>query len=206
MMTITKKSSLLLMTSAIYAPVYSSPKEGPYKLESDALRIFDGTLSLDAESIRFMLVVYRFVKEMVVGPGRYMVQGVAYNLRDLEKIEKTALTENNTHLLLETQQALRVAKDEFITATKEYLEMARIMKGMTLDLITQSCTRRRKTHSFLLKWADETDGTEMSVFEQEITTVHKLLEFCMDLSGFLTDMVHSCPKAKRQFDQKYGKK
>lgn len=203
---ITHSHKNLFLLIALYQAIHSSPKEGPYKLESDALRIFDGTSSLDAESIRFMLFVYQFLKKIVIGEGRYVVQGVAYNLKDLEKVERAALAENNIVLLQEIQQALRVAKSEFIVETKEYLEMARIMKGMTLDLITQSCIKRRKTNSFLLKWADETDGTEMSVFEQEITTVHKLLEFCMDLSGFLTDMIHSCPKAKRHFDQQYGKK
>ena len=97
------------------------------------------------------------------------------------------------------RRVLEMAKDDFLAATSQYIASSRGGKAQTLILMAESCKRHNNPDSFLLRWADEEDGKEGTIMKKEIKTFKEFEQFCRDLSTFMNDLAHSCPKAKRQF-------
>ena len=91
-------------------------------------------------------------------------------------------------------------KQNFNKIVTPFLGQARGAKEPMFLLISESCTKRNHPKSLLLDWA-HSSGDEMESFDRSVTSFALLDGFCGDLVNFLGDLVHSCPKAKAQFEQ-----
>lgn len=90
-------------------------------------------------------------------------------------------------------------KQEFEAKLAPFAKSARGAKGQMLVLIAESCGKRHRPDSLLLKWADTAEGDEMKFFQDQIVSFRTLDQFCSDLVNFLEDLMHSCPKAMAEF-------
>lgn len=50
-----------------------------------------------------------------------------------------------------------------------------------------------------MHWTMIADGQEFVIFNKTMTSCKILDEFCYDLTGFLKDVIESCPKGWQQF-------
>lgn len=101
--------------------------------------------------------------------------------------------------------AFHQAKDIFKEATFQFLDSIQHFKNPVLALMQDCCEKRDKPHSLILKWA-EAAGDEEIVFHKYMATATEFDSFLTDLTLFLRDLIHNCPKAKKQFEEWYLKK
>ena len=111
----------------------------------------------------------------------------------------------NDHAEAEKRKAalnvlLKTMKLDFNRIVTPFLGQARGAKEPMFLLISESCTKRNRPKSLLLDWA-HSSGDEMVSFDKSVTNFALFESFCGDLVDFLGDLVHSCPKARAQFEQ-----
>jgi len=99
------------------------------------------------------------------------------------------------HALFET------AKQEFKSKVTPFAKNARGAKEQMIMLISESCTKRSRPDSLLLRWADTDEHTEMKFFDEQVMSFKELDQFCIDLANFLGDLMHSCPKAMALYEK-----
>jgi len=102
--------------------------------------------------------------------------------------------------------SLELFKQSFNAKAYVYLESARGAKEQMLVLMEESCQKRDRMDSFILRWADAPEGCETVLSEKEIITFRHFDLFLSDLLNFLEDLTYSCPKAFGQFVAKYRAK
>lgn len=99
------------------------------------------------------------------------------------------------------QKAFDSAKTEFKNKITPFAKNARGAKNQMLMLIDESCHKRNRLDSLLLKWADADESSEMKFFDEQVVSFKALDQFCIDLANFLGDLMHSCPKAMAQYEK-----
>jgi len=148
--------------------------------------------------------------------GKYLFYGKWHNIESLARIEQDLMTQLKQEKdpkkinSLENQRAtleelLTHAKADFIVQSNEFIESGRGAKNITIILIQEDCQKRNRPDSLLLEWAKTKEGQEATMFEHQITSFGHYYYFLSDLINFLSDLVHSCPKAETQFKERVAK-
>ena len=121
-------------------------------------------------------------------------------VKQLIEIEK--LYPNDPQLIA----TLEFAKHDFIKTTEPFIKGIEPAKKLLLSLIDEFCQRRNRLDSVILSWTHAQSGSEAKVFNHEIQNFAKFDIFLSDLTLFLKDLIHSCPKAREQYKEWYQKK
>lgn len=178
-------------------------------LESDVIKIADGTF-INADTIEFMRKFRRKILDILLGEpatngtriGRYTFDGKKHTVQSLAYIEKELLQANSSNAQSkqkELRQALAEAKNDFVIISEEFIDRARGAKGILVVLIEEDCIKRHHPDSLLIEWAKTPEGQETTMFNQRIINFIRYYSLTSDLLNFLVDLVHSCPKAEKQF-------
>lgn len=107
--------------------------------------------------------------------------------------------------VIDVKNGFADAKRIFKDATFPFLESIQHFKAPVIMLMEECCAKRNMPESLILKWA-EAAGDEDYIFEKYMRTAKEFDLFLGDLTTFLKDLIHNCPKAKKQFEEWYLKK
>ncbi len=114
--------------------------------------------------------------------------------RELEELERNYNQTKNKF-----KSVVEIIHAEFESRIAPFAKSVRGAKDQMVVLIAESCQKRNRSESFLLKWAEAPVDTEMEYFRTHVTTLKALDQFCTDFTHFLDDVMRSCPKAWAQF-------
>lgn len=197
-------------------------------LESSVLRLVDGTF-INADTIECMRKFQRYIGALLFGDqssdgtrtGRYEYNGKKYGVHALAQIEQELAAQQPVgtpatqipagtpqpapsadNIITQHQQllaALQEAKNDFIKLSEEFKSLAQGAKQTMVKLIEESCVKRGRPDSLFLTLAKAKDDNETTTFDMHVVSFATLESVCIDLLNFLTDLIHSCPKANMQF-------
>ncbi len=200
--------SLSLLFSTIHGeePAYSIHTRS-IKLESSMLSRIDG-IFFDGETIGPLKRYQNSLRDFLIGKRgldgkrypQYTFEGKAYNMQELSQLETTRGSNS------ELKELLRQIRLEFETLSEEFHGVARGSKPFMAVLVEESCARRgRLNNSLLYIWSKTDEAGEQELFDIHIHTLKDLEMFLTDLHNFMGDLMASCPKALRQFQEKVAK-
>ncbi len=178
------------------------------KLESSILATVDGhVIGIDGDTLALIKQYDAGLLNLLIGKrdqtgqriGMYEFEGAQRTVQELTKIE--AERGQNEELFRLCQQ---IRKD-FEKMSEIFRAVARGAKPFMGILIGESCERRGRLHSILYIWAKTDVSREDDLFDEYIKEIKDMDIFLTDLHNFLGDLVHSCPKALRQFHEKIAK-
>jgi len=184
-------------------------------LEDKAIHWVDGIQGLlDAEAIRDSLDVRRIINNIVYGTKNHAT-GLFEKHYDLagwpEKVcltdlVKFSITYNQAGIPADDIRwqdlnfCLNTMKKEFKGLTQPLLESAAEAITVNMRLIKEWTSKTNRSNSMLLLWG--TIDEEKALWE---ATPAELRQFLLDLQNFLKDLMYSCPKARRKYNEKYIK-
>ncbi len=187
-----------------FASPYTRGNNNHVTLENELLKRIDGvTLMLDGVNIKESMVIIRDILEKQVGKldkktgkrvGRYKYNGAGLGIHQLVKLERD--NPGNAQFT----KILDQAKKDIITQLEPFMDQVSATQWIVLPIMKEWTEKRKRTHTFLLKWAD-CNGNELQMFNQNIRSLHDLDSFCTDLRIFLGDLIHNCPKGYAQFQE-----
>lgn len=159
-------------------------------------------------SVRIGIIDYKDKKlnlKQLLSEERNLVKslqenGIQNNLIDIYK--KPQLAGKLKKEAEDLKQALDNAKELFIEKTFIFLDSIQHFKGPIVRLMEEFCQKRNLQDSLLLEWAN-VNGNERDSLNQAAPTIWHFDRFCSDLRLFLMDLIHNCPKAKKQFEEWY---
>lgn len=194
--------SIALSSGALYT------KDKPLTLDSEILKLIDGTPFLNGYEIKIMLHVLLKLQTMLDGEvdatgkkvGGYTFNGQRYSINELIALEASE-QELSQDQKSSMTAALQEAKDDFEKKVFPYVGNARGAKQQLFMLIQESCKKHGRSDSFLLTWGEAQEGHEGDAMRTGITTCAQLKLFCNDLTNFLKDMINSCPKAVAHYKE-----
>ena len=208
----------MLMLVSCSAVIHAQESPMIINLCPDIIDMIDGkSYGIHGELVGAVYKIARDVQAMQLGRrtpqgrvGTYTFEGQPHSIKSLAIIEKevnTALktAKANDRASLEKRKVslnalLKTMKQDFNKAVEPFLGQARGAKEPMFLLISESCTKRNRPKSLLLNWAHSSDD-EMVAFDKSVTSFALFEDFCGDLVDFLGDLVHSCPKARAQFER-----
>ncbi len=172
-----------------------------------AIHSLDGvTYMIDGVAIHDILIVIKKIQNMLIGQktnnsasGNYEFLGKKLSIEQLMDAEV------NFSEHPELEQALHTAKHDFIETTKSFMSGIEPAKRLILDLIEEFCERRSRHDSLILSWSNAKHGNEAEIFNKNVTSFKQFGIFLNDLTLFLKDLIHSCPKACKQYREWYQK-
>lgn len=165
--------------------------------EEDAQHAFVGCFEYDGHmySIRqFTLLENDLHKKLYAAEQRLLEQHKGRHTEEWQSLERSFDEE-----FKKIKDALCEVKNMLDSKLNPFIEQASGSKDIMLILIEESMQKRLRKDSFLLNWGRSKEGQETEIFHSEVTTFQMLDDFCTDLTDFLTDLINSCPKAKKQF-------
>jgi hypothetical protein len=176
------------------------------KLDAEILKFSDGSF-INADTIGVMRSLQHQVRLLLLGDrdkngnrvGRYEVHGKKYAVMALHELEKKNPNDP------EIQKCLAVIIHDFIRISDGFSEQARGAKSMILQLIEESCQKRNRQDSLLLKWGSVSHEEEETIFRDNVKSVDSFMCFCTDLFNFFNDLIDSCPKALNKYNQRLEK-
>lgn len=172
--------SLLTATASLHA-----------LLESEILHYIDGTL-VSWASVRSIKQYQKQIKHFL--NEQYAIDGLEQKLFDLAVKEK-----NNTLSECE-KEAFSTFVKKFIAFSEQFLVDLRPAKSGIKPLVEEFCHKRNRANSLLLRWAQSENQSEKELFTTHIKTYKALGELCMDLLNFTEELLSSCPKAMKAFN------
>lgn len=183
-------------------------------LDAKVLAIIDGNF-LDGRKVQEMYYLRGKIYDFLFGAknetgarvGFYFFNDKWCSLNDL-LIAEEELDANDPHyeaLKHALHALLEQSKAEFLRISKKFSAESRSVKSVTTRLIEESCAKRNRGDSLLLKWADLTAANENEVFDNDILSFKDYTLFLTDLFNFLHDLSNSCPKAMKQFKERIEK-
>jgi hypothetical protein len=184
-------------------------------LEASVIKLADGTL-INADKIEFIRKFRRTLLSFLLGDqltdgqrkGKYLFGGKWHSIESLARIEQELVGSNrkeDAERLLALEELLTHAKADFIVQSSEFIESGRGAKNIMIILIQEYCQKRNHNDSPLLDWSRTKEGQESTMFEHHITSFGLYCYFLSDLATFLSDLIHSCPKAEMQFKDRVAK-
>lgn len=202
-------------------------KPQPIVLESVLIKMMDGaSFGVSGYEIKLMLHILLKIQHMLDGEpdttgtirGLYTYDGKKCSIKQLAALEienefhwnefkKNNPQENTVHENLYMHKkktfasCLETIKKDFDHKVSPFLANARGSKQQLLILIKESCEKHGHPHSHLLKWGESEDGHETDAMYTDIHTFKDFEHFCQDLSNFMKDLIHSCPKAVAQYKE-----
>ncbi len=213
--------ALSLWASAIHC------KPQPIVLESVLIKLMDGaSFGVSGYEVKMMLHILLKLQHMLSGEpdsqgairGLYGHDGKKQSIKQLAVLEiehethwnefnknNARVTSDHEELYVqkkkEFEACLEVIKKDFDHKVSPFLANARGSKQQLLILIKESCEKHGNPHSHLLKWGESQDGHETDAMYTDIHTMRDFEQFCQDLSNFMKDLIHSCPKAVAQYKE-----
>jgi hypothetical protein len=184
----------------------------------DIIAIIDGlSFGIHGELVGAVYKIARDVQAMQLGKRTPQGRVGIYNFEEKpHTIKSLVVIENELNEALQRCQGaeravlekrqnalktlLKTMKQDFSKAVTPFLAQARGAKEPMFLLISESCTKRNRPKSLLLDWAHSTEE-EMVAFDRSVTSFALFDGFSTDLINFLGDLVHSCPKARAQFEK-----
>lgn len=204
-------SSIILLSSCSFAYedwIHRAPGEHDIILESSLVKLVDGlSFGIDGRKIAMMFRVRKAVRKIQHGisneqgvfTGLYEFKGDTYGVHELAYIEQQAKLRSDIETIDELKQVLILAKKDFLNKVKPYMATARGAKKPMFMLIKESCKKRNRSDSILLRWGAAREEDEERQFEHDIVGFGIFDVFCTDLMNFMEDVIRSCPKALEQF-------
>jgi len=222
--------SLFVFSVIQVSTSFSDAKNQHLLLRSPIIEFIDGkTIGINDSVINLILQVRGHIKKILFGKkldnghfeGHFNFDGHLCSVRMLKTLEAKHVQEfhekeiqyaNDAQTLAEIRAKYKQfmhklhmlfeqAKHEFKSNITPFAKNARGAKAQMLALIEESCTKRQRPDSLLLKWADTDEHTEMKFFDEKVTSFEALDQFCIDLANFLGDLMNSCPKAMAQYEK-----
>jgi hypothetical protein len=177
--------------------------------------IVDGTpFGINGHEIRKLIFILREVEKLMFGVpdpitkvkiGKYKFQNMHHCVASLAEFEI-----ESHYIAKEDKQELKLLlkhiTDEFIKIATPFIEQARGVKTITLGFMKEWSEKHHRENSLILNWTKEKDGHEFDSFRRDIDSFENLYQFCQDLTGFLSDLIQSCPRAWQQFLELQKKK
>lgn len=208
--------SVLFLSLCMAIPLYcfedffTRGTEDHVKLESPVIKFIDGkSFGINGERFGMILQIRKRVKEMLFGDlvegklvGRYTFNNQKHSVHTLAQVEAEVLATNDPVLLAQFRQVLLQSLRDFNQRVQAFMEHARGAKSQMTALITESCQKRERMDSYLLRWSEAKDGEEDKQFVHDVTTFAYFDTFCTDLVNFLEDLLRACPIAQSQFIQR----
>lgn len=186
------KKQYIIACILFSSSIPGNAKITPIKLETSLLKKFDGIF------INWNII--NFIKKYTSRMDQFLKK--QYNLTDgphtlygLVRLEDAGILSH------EAQCVLNSIIDEVIAFSEPFLDtQLHHVKTTLVELIEEDCTKRGRPDSILLRWAHVSPGGEHALFKKEINTYRTLCAFCVDISCFLEDLMHSCPKAMKSYE------
>lgn len=177
-------------------------------LNPDIITIIDGkSIGIYGELVGAVYKIARDIQAMQIGKlttqgrvGMYLFQNKQHAIHSLATLEKQCVINNDTLSLEALQKLLIKVRQDFYAVVSPFLGQAQGAKQPMYLLISESCTNRGRPNSLLLDWAKSSEDESVAL-NKSITTFELFDDFCTDLVNFLGDLLHSCPKARAQFEQ-----
>lgn len=134
---------------------------------------------------------------------QHVFQSKRYTLKELVELEEKFSKLNSKiaedkHKIKEFEVLLEKSKDRMMHILKPFLIDARGSYELMVALIKESCSKRNRSDSELLKWDPR---NEESSFKKRIKSFKTLDAFCADLINLQKDIVYSCPKASALYEK-----
>lgn len=209
------KTNYILATFSLFLlciPLYADQDEygiqtRSIKLESGILSKIDG-IFFTGETVGPIMKYQINLRDFLMGKRategkripQYMFEGNLYTMQQLSKLETTRGSN------AELRNVLRQIRSEFEQLSVEFRGVARGSKKFMATLVEESCSRRNRLNSSILYiWAKTDETEEEKLFDEYVHTIKDLEVFFIDLHNFLGDLMASCPKAFRQFNEKVAK-
>lgn len=98
------------------------------------------------------------------------------------------------------QQAHKEALDIFVEISRPYLEEVKNAKEYMVRLIKVWSEMRNRPDSHMLEWSSCCDGNEEEDFYRMMNNPEKFCMFLEDLRCFLVDMMNTCEKSWKRYD------
>lgn len=225
-----KKLHILFFALCLLQITQNSFSDQHILLRSPIIEFIDGkSIGINESVINLMLQVRGQIKKILFGKklanghfeGPFNFEGHMCSVRMLSTLEakyeheyqqKKVEFANDKKKLDEAHQShkelkqklnalFETAKKEFKSKVTPFAKNARGAKEQMIMLISESCTKRSRPDSLLLRWADTDEHTEMKFFDEQVMSFKELDQFCIDLANFLGDLMHSCPKAMAQYEK-----
>jgi len=204
------KSGLLLLFILNTNKIYS---EKLMWLENELLHKVDGVKGMvDETSIYKMAILCKKTNKFQYGKinkknkdrkPQHKFQSKFYSLKELVALEEklSKLNSNsaeNKEKLREFELLLEKSKDRMMNILRPFLVDARGSYELMVELIKESCSKRNRSDSELLKWDPKNE--EIS-FKRRIKSFRSLDAFCTDLINLQKDIVYSCPNATAMYEK-----
>ncbi len=207
--------SLYVFCAGIFfsAPLKATPLNDPI------LRSIDGLpFGIDKAKIEKMLWAIKELKNTQNGlikvstkgepdPSRSSTaihitfRGKNQDIKTLLELEKQISTFNSTEKN-ELEKNLHLIRDYIGKINLLLLADAQGTEDIMMKLINEFCRNRNRHDSFLLNWKHD---TEMELYNSCAISFKMLHAFSEDLMKFLADLVMSCPKALKAYNDSIKK-
>jgi hypothetical protein len=183
-----KRSILFLSIITLFTPLCTlTTANVAISLDASILKVIDG-MSIGINGIRI-----------------YKIKTLGQKLKNLYQEIGAICAELATGDLnldsnsVEVQSKLSILKDKLHEITVPFMDDMDGFRPIVLDLIKDSCEKRKNPHSFLLTWGKCPEGKEHESIKNNLKTFSELKTFTSDLILFLGDLIHSCPKGCAQY-------
>lgn len=221
---------LLLLSTKSFSAIYE-----PCKLDAKILQSIDGVVNLgidgtavaaqyqvlgeiynlqfgktDANKKRVPILTYKDkkvnLKRLVIEEGKLVKMlkeaEIKISLADIYHNPKLAGKYESD--VRDLKKTFEEAKKHFRSETFQFLDSIQHFKAPVVALMAEFAQKRNRKDTILLKWAD-VKGNEEEALNKSIKTILDMDKFLSDLGMFLKDLMHNCPKARKQFEEWYKK-
>ncbi len=209
------KFCLLIAVLLTNFKVYCAKPSGNnfFWLDNELLHKVDGLKGMvDETSIYKMTILSKKTNKFQYGKidkktkarkPQHKFQSQLYTLKQLVELEAkysklNNSTAENKQKIKDFAVLLEFTKDKMMTILKPFLVDARGSYELMVELIKESCMKRNRSDSELLKWDPKNE--EVS-FKRRIKSFKSLDSFCTDLINLQRDIVYSCPKALSMYEK-----
>lgn len=191
------------LTLALLASISLTQHAKQIVLEASSI----AAVGIDGETIALMKQYDGQLLNMLIGKrdatgkrvGLYEYQGQMHTMLELVAIEQ----KNGQNDAL--RAILKQARKDFEDMSTRFRIVAQGTKKFMALLIEESCKKRGRLNSVLNIWGKSDEAKEEDLFDIHVHTLGDLATFLTDLHHFLNDLMNSCPKAQRQFQEKVMK-
>lgn len=194
-----------------------------YKLSSKYLKYLDGvTNRLDGGSIAEMIQVRKMIQDLKKdgclntktneridymgkqSSTEFLAKHEVQLKKQLNNETDSAKIESINSELKSLASCLKQAKTSFIKSTVSFMRRIEGTKKIVINIMEESCKIRNinKEDTVMFEWANTESGAEEAVFNEKIRSFKEFDRFLDHVFGFLGDLLKSCPKGFKQYQQK----
>ena len=128
--------------------------------------------------------------------GTYIFEGNPFSVIQLCEIESQGRISKG-----ETTRLLGEMREDFERVAAPFRDIARNFRSVMAELIYESNRKRKRTDSVLNRWANPHAKDERALLDEHVKTIKDFETFVVDLYNFLEDLVHSCPKGIKLYEE-----